>query len=55
MKRREVDRIFKGANPAELPIEQPDKYDLVVDLRAARRLKLKIPRSVLVRAHRVIE
>lgn len=50
-----VDRILKGANPAELPIEQPDKYDLVVDLRAARRLKLTIPRTVLVRADRVIE
>lgn len=39
-----VDRIFKGANPAEVPIKQPDTYDLVVDLNAARKLKLTIPR-----------
>ena len=50
-----VDRIFKGARPAEIPIEQPDKYDLVVDLTTARNLGIKVPSSVLVRADRVIE
>src|SRR5262245_51129645 len=45
-----VDRIFKGAKPAEIPVEQPDKYDLVVDLGAARKLGIVVPSSVLVRA-----
>ena len=50
-----VDRILRGGNPAEIPIEQPDKYDLVVDLRAARKLGIAVPSSVRVRADRVIE
>jgi putative ABC transport system substrate-binding protein len=50
-----VDRIFKGANPADIPVEQPEKYDVVVDLSAARKLGIKIPESVLVRADRVIQ
>ncbi len=49
-----VDRILKGAKPADLPIEQPDKYDVIVDLRAARKFGLTIPTSVLLRADRVI-
>ena len=50
-----VDRILKGANPAEMPIEQPEKYDLIVDLRTARKLGISVPHAVMVRADRVIE
>jgi putative ABC transport system substrate-binding protein len=50
-----VDRIFNGANPAEIPIEQPDKYDLVIDLTVARKLGIKVPNTVLVRADKVIQ
>lgn len=50
-----VDRILKGANPAEMPIEQPEKYDLIVDLRTARKLGISVPHAVMVRADRVIQ
>lgn len=52
---RYVHQIFKGAKPGELAIEQPDKYDLFVDLKAAQILGVKVPPSILVRADRVIE
>jgi putative tryptophan/tyrosine transport system substrate-binding protein len=51
----QVDQIFKGTKPGEIPVEQPTKYDLVVNMRTARSLGLKIPQSVLLRAEQVIE
>jgi len=51
----QVDRIFRGAKPADIPVEQPDKYDVIIDLAVAKALGLTLPASLLARADQVLE